>query len=221
MTTLEPTLRERLIETLRAAAYVCPGDECPHSEDECGENEPIVMAVAVVIDGVQEATYIDGEVTALADAVLPVVEAWAAEQTHGAVDARHDAEYWRLRAEQAEAAAAEQTQRADTWTVTVEVPMALPDEAKDSLFTAVADAVHDWEPADRDGWDAMVGAGRTVHDLRYQLAEERVERIRAALDSAKQCQDSLDPSERARCAMCGGDHFRGIQAALSQPEESL
>src|SRR5690606_6793036 len=78
----EPTgdLRERLADALRKAAYVCPGDECPHDEDTCGVGEPIVLAAATYIDGEPEGTLIDGEVTAIADAVLPVVEAALAEQ---------------------------------------------------------------------------------------------------------------------------------------------
>lgn len=49
---------------------------------------------------------------------------------------------------------------------------------------------------------------------RAQRAEAAVERARAVLDSAKQCQGSLDPSERIRCRMCGGDHFAEALAAL-------
>lgn len=45
------------------------------------------------------------------------------------------------------------------WHITVAVPMRLSDDQRDALFTAVADAVHGWEPAVRDGWDADVSAG--------------------------------------------------------------
>lgn len=47
----------------------------------------------------------------------------------------------------------------DRWAVTVTVPMSLPPEAKDALFTAVADAAAEWEPAERDGWDVDVSGG--------------------------------------------------------------
>jgi hypothetical protein len=46
------------------------------------------------------------------------------------------------------------------WKIEVEIPMrVLNDVDHEALFTAVADAVHDWEPPDRDGWDVSVSAG--------------------------------------------------------------
>lgn len=48
-----------------------------------------------------------------ADAVLPVVRAALDEREHDAVGTRQDADYWRLRAEQAADLLAEQTQRAE------------------------------------------------------------------------------------------------------------
>lgn len=50
-----------------------------------------------------------------------------------------------------------------TWTVAVEVPANLPDNLKDSLFTAIADTAHTWEPEHRDGWDVSVGGHPTAH----------------------------------------------------------
>ena len=44
----------------------------------------------------------------------------------------------------------------DRWHVLVTVPLDLPDDMHNRLFTAIADVVHDWEPDDRDGWDAFV-----------------------------------------------------------------
>lgn len=42
------------------------------------------------------------------------------------------------------------------WRIAVEVPLDALD--RDALFSAVAQAVHDWEPEQRDGWDANVHA---------------------------------------------------------------
>ncbi len=47
----------------------------------------------------------------------------------------------------------------DKWQVRVSIPVRVPAEQRDRLFTAIADAVTAWEPADRDGWDALVEAG--------------------------------------------------------------
>ena len=44
----------------------------------------------------------------------------------------------------------------DLWQITIRVPMHLPVEQRHELFSAVAEAVHGWEPDDRDGWDADV-----------------------------------------------------------------
>lgn len=71
----------------------------------------------------------------------------------------------------------------DIWTVAVEIPASLPDAAKDSLFTAVADAAHDWEPKVRDGWDISVTGYPTAHDLRH--AEAAVERVRDLADDMR------------------------------------
>lgn len=49
------------------------------------------------------------------------------------------------------------------WEITVSVPSGFPDGQRDALFTAVADAAHDWEPEERDGWDVDVSAGGPVH----------------------------------------------------------
>ena len=55
---------------------------------------------------------------------------------------------------------------------------------------------------------------------RAEQAEAALQRVRQAANDAMDCQRSLDPSERARCAMCGGDHLAHIAAALDQPEET-
>lgn len=45
------------------------------------------------------------------------------------------------------------------WQITVSVPAKVMDDTQcDRLFTAVADAVADWEPKIRGGWDADVSA---------------------------------------------------------------
>lgn len=61
------------------------------------------------------------------------------------------------------------TREDETWTVAVTVPMRLPDEMKDSLFTLVADIAHEWEPApeERDGWDVDVTGYSTAHRQSY------------------------------------------------------
>lgn len=46
------------------------------------------------------------------------------------------------------------------WKIEVEVPAKAAEQVElHSLFNAVADAVHAWEPADRDGWDVSVSSG--------------------------------------------------------------
>lgn len=47
----------------------------------------------------------------------------------------------------------------ERWQVTVRVPMRLPEVQREQLFEVIADAVADWEPEQRDGWDADVAAG--------------------------------------------------------------
>lgn len=54
------------------------------------------------------------------------------------------------------------TDPCDAWQLIVTVPASLPGQDLDALFTAVADAVHDWEPADRKGWDADICAQRVT-----------------------------------------------------------
>jgi hypothetical protein len=44
----------------------------------------------------------------------------------------------------------------EMWQVVVRVPMRIGDAQRDALFNRVADAAHDWEPDDRDGWDVDV-----------------------------------------------------------------
>jgi len=49
----------------------------------------------------------------------------------------------------------------EVYRLTVDVPANLPETMITDLFIAVADAVHDWEPQQRDGWDADVLGGVT------------------------------------------------------------
>lgn len=54
-------------------------------------------------------------------------------------------------------------ERAPTdWSITVTVPESVPE--RDALFAAVANTVREWEPEDRDGWDAEIVAGPAVAD---------------------------------------------------------
>jgi hypothetical protein len=82
---------------------------------------------------------------------------------HYVLDAAADVagdEIERLRAELG--TAREMRPPTDTWQVSVAIPKTLPPAMMDSLFTAVADAVHAWEPQDRDGWDVDVSGHPTV-----------------------------------------------------------
>lgn len=46
------------------------------------------------------------------------------------------------------------------YVIRVTVPFSKLDNAmRDGLFTAVSDAVFDWEPEERDGWDADISSG--------------------------------------------------------------
>ncbi len=96
------------------------------------------------------------------------------------------------------------------WQVSVRVPMDLPREMRDSLSEALAAAVHDWEPQDRDGWDVEVSghptyqpcpdarahtgglpddcghpehiSARQIRDCLAQPAEENTARVRVLID---------------------------------------
>lgn len=62
-----------------------------------------------------------------------------------------------------------------------------------------------------------------IDKLRTELeqAEDTIERVRAAVADVQRCQEALDPSERMRCAMCGGDHFADLAAALAPAPSHL
>lgn len=60
------------------------------------------------------------------------------------------------------------------WEVTVSVPLRLPEEQREALFDAVADAVAEWEPDDRTDWDAMVSAHPETFALLLWLHAEAV-----------------------------------------------
>lgn len=58
------------------------------------------------------------------------------------------------------------------WQVTVSVPMRLDGEDRQDLFNAIVTAVANWEPDDRDGWDADVyGNPAQPPNLADQLRE--------------------------------------------------
>lgn len=77
------------------------------------------------------------------------------------------------------------------WQVTVTVPMALSAEQKDELFTVIADAVHDWEPDDRGGWDADVAG----HPVEQQVGARRVNEFGELVDDCPHCEPTHgDPS---------------------------
>lgn len=67
------------------------------------------------------------------------------------------------------------------WQVTVRVPMRLTPERHDGLFTAVADAVAQWEPDERDGWDADVSGCREDETLEAAY-ESVVKALRRKVD---------------------------------------
>lgn len=74
----------------------------------------------------------------------------------------------------------------DTWTVAVTIPMSLPDELKDSLFHAIADAAYAWEPADRDGWDIdVVGTPIEAACDRWRRRAEEAEHTIARLTAER------------------------------------
>jgi len=58
------------------------------------------------------------------------------------------------------------------WEITIGVPSDLATDLRHDLFDRVAAVVHDWEPTDRDGWDADV-FGHPASFLR-----EEVDRLR-------------------------------------------
>lgn len=56
--------------------------------------------------------------------------------------------------------ASERPDAVPQWRISIDLPMdATDDKQREDLFGLVADAVHGWEPADRDGWSACVSAG--------------------------------------------------------------
>lgn len=99
---------------------------------------------AVIRDGTPE-----GQARALADTLRQVM----AERDQ----ARRD-----LETAQAELGKLRQ-QRPPTgaWQVSVCIPETIGRDVKDRLFDAIAAAAHDWEPADRDGWDIDVSGHPT------------------------------------------------------------
>jgi hypothetical protein len=78
----------------------------------------------------------------------------------------------------------------ERWQVTVRVPMRLSDEQREQLFNRIADVVHDWEPEQRDGWDADVAAAPAGdepllpavfgYDLAHRELTAEVERERSS-----------------------------------------
>jgi hypothetical protein len=80
-------LRGRLADALHKAAYVCPGDSCPLTEDEC-QGEHGITLLSIHLSGAREIAWIEGNTDAITDTLLPVVEEALAEQTHRAEQAR-------------------------------------------------------------------------------------------------------------------------------------
>lgn len=85
----------------------------------------------------------------------------------------------------------------ELWEIKVSVPMRLPGWQRDVLFAAVVRAVSDWEPDERDGWDADVAGCPAAEwpeivDLqasRQAWAEEAM-RLDSALDViAEHCEE--------------------------------
>jgi hypothetical protein len=62
-------MRDQIVEAIRAAAFVCPGDDCSESEEDCGLDELIVMQSESIIDGVRKTSWISGEVRAIAEVI--------------------------------------------------------------------------------------------------------------------------------------------------------
>jgi hypothetical protein len=58
-----------------------------------------------------------------------------------------------------------ESENPNTWRIEITVPLGIGAELRESLFTAVADAVHDWQPEDRVGWDPFVAAHAVYDEL--------------------------------------------------------
>lgn len=84
------------------------------------------------------------------------------------------------------------------WEIKVSVPMRLPGEQRDELFAAVVRAVSDWEPDERDGWDADVAGCPATEwpdlvDLRLSRQAWAEEAMRLELaDEARSCTGAGD-----------------------------
>lgn len=84
----------------------------------------------------------------------------------------------------------EAEQTAEDWRITIDVPLSLPHSERERLFTAVADAVYEWEPDDREGWDAFVAASAADHTVqayaeRLEAENQRLTSILSASDGAE------------------------------------
>lgn len=84
------------------------------------------------------------------------------------------------------------------WQVVVRVPMRLPLEQHDELFAAVADAVAQWEPDERDGWDADVSGCREDETLEAAY-ESVVKALRRKADFQRVVVDGV--------GLLPGEHF--------------
>jgi hypothetical protein len=68
------------------------------------------------------------------------------------------------------------------WRVVVEIPARLHTEYFDTLFTAIADAAHDWEERqDREGWDILV-SGHMRPEIEATADDATVERVKSAME---------------------------------------
>lgn len=74
-------------------------------------------------------------------------------------------------------------QRPADWRITIDIPVSVPLSERDRLYTVVQEVLHNWEPADRDGWDAHLGAGPADHTVEAyaERLEKELEDIRAEL----------------------------------------
>jgi hypothetical protein len=66
------------------------------------------------------------------------------------------------------------------WRVVVEIPARLTHHF-DSLFTAIADAAHEWEPEDREDWDILV-SGHMRPEIEATADDATIERIKSAME---------------------------------------
>lgn len=82
--------------------------------------------------------------------------------------------------------AAREPDTAKVWRVNIEVPAHIGDGKRDQLFTALADALHGWEPQDRVRWDSFMSAHLVDPTNRVPSVDE-VQHAIAVLASVPHC----------------------------------